>query len=214
MSVKSAGMGWLESVGFGSTWIDLEYFWFQFRIKSVWYQFTGFLRPNFQLENYFALIIIENVLPLRFSTMFSISLFIVPYHGNPLMTDLKMSQFLILVPVICGRGFLMVLYGFILILSSVFCPKPTLISIPLLRLPDGNSQSTCPRLSMELLSWLTSSMILSSNHALPIERSFEPIVVSNQWEMFHPSAVGVCWLIRCQYGYLLRGIYPRRSGKW
>ena len=53
MFFKLAGMGWFELVWLGSTWIESEYFWFQFRIKLVWFQFTEFLLPTFQLWNDF-----------------------------------------------------------------------------------------------------------------------------------------------------------------
>ena len=35
-----------------------------------------------------------------------------------------------------------------------------------------------------------------------------------QPEMFHPSAVGICRLIPCRYGYFLNGISTKRSGQW
>ena len=65
--------------------------------------------------------------------------------------------------------------GFIAILSSTFRPKSTLIPLPLLRLPKVNFRSLCPCLSIEVLVWLDSLVILYPNHALPIARSFNPI---------------------------------------
>ena len=53
MFVESPGMGWIELVWFWSMWIESESFWFQFRIESVWFQFTWFLCPTFSTSELF-----------------------------------------------------------------------------------------------------------------------------------------------------------------
>ena len=47
------------------------------------------------------------------------------------------------------------------------------------RLPKRKSQSQCPRLSIEVLHWLASTMRFLPNRTLPISSSFEPIVVAD-----------------------------------
>ena len=151
----------------------------------MWFQFTDFLRQIFQLWNYCrAQLFCFLLLSLRFSTRFSLSLFIVTCHGEPLLTELKMLQLISLVLVICGCGLLMVLDGFISILSSAFWTKSTLILLPLFRLQKGDSRSLCPRLSMEALTWFASVVSLPPNCALTRSRSFDPIVTADNERCF------------------------------
>ena len=91
----------------------------------------------------------------------------------------KITQLLSLVLVIFGYGILMVLDGWIPILSSAFSPKSTFILLPRFRLPKLNSQSLFPFLSIEALAWLALVISLLPNRALPMANSFEPIVISN-----------------------------------
>ena len=145
--------------------------------------------------------------------MFSLSLCIVQCYNKPLLTKSKMLQLIIPVLVICGWGLLVVINGFIPILSPTFRPKSALILLPLFWLPKGKSRSPCPHLSMEALAWLASAMIFSTNPALPIVIYFEPIVVVDN-ERFYilVRLVSVDWYI-CQDGYLLSVISPKRSGQ-
>ena len=89
-----------------------------------------------------------------------------------------MSQLLSLVLETCGCGLPMALDGFVAIFSSTFRPKSTLILLPLFQLPKGKPQSSCPRLSISSLAWLASVTSFLSNNALPITRSFDPIVTA------------------------------------
>ena len=100
-------------------------------------------------------------------------------HSKHLITKSQMSQLLILVLVICGHGLLMVLDVLIPILLSAFCPKSTLVSLPIFWLLKWNPQSHYPHLSMEATNWLASTIILSPNRTLPIVSYFEPIVVTD-----------------------------------
>ena len=133
----------------------------------------------FNIEIIFRSAFLKILLPLRFYTSFSLSFLIVPYHGKTLITESKILQLISMVLVTCGRVLLMVFDGFIVIFSSTFLPKSTLISLPLFRLPNRKSQSPFLRLSMEVLAWLASTMILSPNCALYITRSFDSIVTAD-----------------------------------
>ena len=215
MFVELSVIGWIELVWFGSMWIKSEYFWFRSRIDSVLFQFTVCLCPTFLTSKLFlcsAFLIV--LLPLIFSTRFSLSFFIVPCHVTPLLTESKMLQFLSMVLVICGCGILMALDGFIPIFSSVFRLKSTLILIPLFRLPKGKSQSLCPCISIEALAWLASVMRFSTNHTLPISSSFDSIVVSeNNRCSILVRLVSANWSV-VEDVYFLSGIYPKWSGQW
>ena len=135
--------------------------------------------PNFfNFGIIFALIILKMLLPLSFSTIFSLPIFIVPYHGNPPLTKSKMLQFLSLVLVIFGGGLMIVFDGLIPILSSVFRPKSTLILSQLFELLQGKSQSPCPRLSVKAFACLDSAMSLLLNLALTIAGYFYHIFFS------------------------------------
>ena len=179
MFFESFGMGWFKLLWFGSTWIESELF-FQFRIELVWFQFTEcFASKIFTLKLFFALHIFVKFVASKVSTMFLLSLFVVPCQGKNLSTQEKITQLLSLVLVIFGYGILMVLDGWIPILSSAFSPKSTFILLPLFRLPKWNSQSLFPFLSIEALAWLALVISLLPNRALPMANSFEPIVISN-----------------------------------
>ena len=119
------------------------------------------------------------LLPLSFSTRFLLSLLIVLCNGKPLMTKSKTSQLLSLVLVICGRWLPMVLNVVIPILSSTFCPKSTLILLPLLWLLKGDPWLPWPHLSIEALACLASMMSLLPNCTLPIVKYSDPIVVTD-----------------------------------
>ena len=75
-------------------------FLFQFRIESLWFKFTEFSRPTFSTSKLFLRsAFLKILLPLRFSTRFSLSILIVPYHrdillarSDVLLTESKMSQ--------------------------------------------------------------------------------------------------------------------------
>ena len=43
---------------------------------------------------------------------------------------------------------------------------------------------------------------------------FWPYIYLRQWEMLHPSEVGVRWLICCRDEYFIRSISTKRSGQW
>ena len=211
--VELAGMGWFESVGLWSTWIEPEYFWFHFIIKLVWFQFAGFSRPNFSTSELFLHSAFLKMLnPLRFSTRFSLSLLIVTCHGETLMNKSNMPQLLSLVLVICGCGIPVVLNGFI----PIFHPPST-----------QNQHSFCYHFSNYQGGFpITVSMSINGSTCLVRFRDdiiyqprttycelFRPYICHRQQEMFHNSAVGVCWLICCQYGYFLSVISTKRSGQ-
>ena len=143
--------------------------------------------PNFSTSKLFSRSeFLKTLLPLRFHTSFSLSIFIVPYHGESLMTKLKMLQLLSLVLVICWCWILMVLGGFITMFSSAFRPKSTLILLPLSQLPKGKSWSTCPHISMEELVFLAYTMSLLPNFTISIAGYFNSIVVSNNYRCSIP----------------------------
>ena len=54
---------------------------------------------------------------------------------------------------------------------------------------------------------------LSSQLRTTYSKPFQPYTYRRQREMFYPSAVGVCQLIRCQYEFIFCGISPNRNGQ-
>ena len=171
----------------------------------------NFCTQLFQHWIYFYAQHFKIVLAIRFSTRFPVSFFIVSCHGETLMTMSNKSQLIILVPVTCGCGPLMALNGFIPILTSTFCPKSTLILLPLFRLPKGKSRSLCPRLSTYLLTCLSSKMSLSHNCAILIARYFNHIVIAgNERYSILVRLVSVDWSVTkmdiCLAGFLPNGV--------
>ena len=131
------------------------------------FQIIEFLRLTFQLQNYF--------LAQHFRNLFSSKFFTLTFHcfmpfrppvennrrPDEQVEDVTVSQI--------GPGNLWEWAS-----NAALRPKSALISIPLFRLPKLNSWSSCPRLSMEALAWLSCTMIMLLNHTLPIAIYFDP----------------------------------------
>ena len=232
MFVELSGMSWFKWTWFGLVWIDLE---------CLLFQITEFCAQLFQLQNYFRS---QHFRKSCYLQGFSLSLFTGTCHdmlmlekssvpplkrpnlpmflGRVLSPLFWTSLLFLLIPlplsilVICGIMLLMVLNGFIGILFFVFRLKSILVSSQLFWLPKEKYGSTIN----ESPSINGSARLVSMHGELVAQQYtnyweiFWPYIHFWQQDMFHPSAVGVCWFIRCWYWYLLIDISPKWSGQW
>ena len=138
-----------------------------------------FANQLFQIRNYFCAHHFFLTFPLRFSTRFSLSLF---HCGMPHQSpDDRVEDVAFSHPDpgniwAWSSGVSRWVHSNLVIR---ILPKINTRVVTTFVTPEWGSPYHHPLISMEALSWLDSTMIMSPNHALPIASYFDPIVVSD-----------------------------------
>ena len=112
--------------------------------------------------------------------------------------------------VICGFMIPMVLNGFTLIPSFMFCPESIIVLLQIFPLPKGDFPIiVSPSINKSALLMIINERVVWTRYTY--RKIFRPYSYSQQRDMFHPSTVHVLCLIR---RLLLSGIFTNQSGQW
>ena len=201
-------------------WFELT--WFESSLmlfKSTWFKTTELFCPIFPTSKLFSHLAFFLDMPWRA---------LVVEIWRPSVKEVKATNFIggllspifrpnliirISVPlfrlVICGFMLLVVLDGFTPIPSFFLTQNITYFISNLPNTKEDDPITVSPSINESARLVIMNERVIWTHSTY--REFFRLYIYTQQHGMFHPSVVGVCWLIHTQ---LLRNIFPKNSGKW